>query len=170
MVGTGTALLISGLASAGAGVGGAAINARAQGKAADKQAEAIEKGIALQEKMYNQDRADFAPYRGLGAGAVGNLAYLSGINLPSESQPATSGAPLTKAATLESLGLQPTLGYPAKFDKQTNQVTDQLTQRFNDARLASGGQEVTISRQGRTIRVPSTLLPKALEQGWAQVQ
>lgn len=158
---------------AGAQIGSSAINARAQGKAADKQAEAIEKGIALQKEMYEQDRADFAPYRGLGGGAVGNLAYLSGINLPAESKPDPT-APLTKAQTLSSLGLPQQITVPGplgpkltqKFDEKLNTVT----QKFNDARQASGGQTARVSRQGRTIEIPTTLLPKALSDGWAQVQ
>lgn len=163
--------VVAAIIGGGAAVGSAAIASRGQSKAADKQAEAIEKGIALQREMYQQDRADMAPYRGLGGGAIGNLAYLSGINLPAEAKPADPAAPLTKDQTLASLGLPPTLGLPqGMMTNKVNAKTDEITRRFNDARAASGGQTVRISRQGRTIEVPSTLLPKALSDGWSQVQ
>lgn len=109
------------LISGGAAVGGAAISARGQSTAADKQAEAIQKGIDLQEKMYHQDRADLAPYRELGGGAVGNLAYGMGIPKPAPAStppvlPQSTvkgltfpGAPQVPAGTLSTLQ---TLGSP----------------------------------------------------------
>lgn len=165
MTGIGTATLISGLASAGANVGGAAIASRGQSKAADKQAEAIEKGIALQEKMYNQDRADFAPYRGLGAGAVGNLAYLSGINLPSEET--KPEMPTQKPLTLADIGSHTDAQMP--WNRVLNKSVAGVNQAFDAMNSGKLGPTITVSKNGQSRVIPASLLPKALQEGYAQV-
>ena len=139
-------------------IGGALIGANAQGKAADKQAEAIEKGIALQEKMYNQDRADFAPYRGLGAGTVGNLAYLGGITLPPPEAP-----PAQPPMSLADIGSHATGQMP------WNTALQQSLGAVNQAEQAYQGPKVKVEYQGQTREIPATLLPRALAQGGRQV-
>lgn len=67
--------------SAGASLGGAYMQSRAAGKAADKQEAAAEKGLALQRDMYRQSRADLAPYMSAGAGANATLAGLMGTGM-----------------------------------------------------------------------------------------
>lgn len=72
-------LLTVGLIGAGAGLGGAAIAAHASGKAADQQSEASDKALALQQQMYQQNRADTAPWRQTGGKAVQTLGALMGL-------------------------------------------------------------------------------------------
>lgn len=149
---------------AGAQIGSSAINSRAQGQAADKQAEAIEKGIALQQQMYEQDRADFAPYRALGSGAVGNLAYLSGIDLPATSSPtpAPTPTPTTTPMTLQSLGQPPRApGATRAFNT--------VAANLNTAEQQYQGPKVKVEYLGQVREIPAILLPRALQQGGKQV-
>lgn len=64
----------SSLIPAAAGIGSALIGANAASKAADAQAESNGASIALQERMYNQNREDLAPYRAAGVSALNTLA------------------------------------------------------------------------------------------------
>lgn len=160
--------VIGAIITAGAQVGSSAINSRAQGQAADKQAEAIEKGIDLQKQMYEQDRADFAPYRALGGGAVSNLAYLSGINLPAESStPKNPNAvePMPKI-TLSNLGAPSDAMYSKPLQTSINNVN------YANEQVASGkfGPTIKVTKGGQTRIIPATLLPDALKYGYTQVQ
>jgi len=74
--------LLPTIIGAGASVGGAAIASHGQSEAAKLQAAQDDKALALQKEMFDLQRSDTAPYRALGVGAIGNLAYLGGINLP----------------------------------------------------------------------------------------
>lgn len=60
--------------SALAGLAGAAISSGAASDAADKQAAAADRATALQERMYNQTRADQEPWRQAGTQALSGLA------------------------------------------------------------------------------------------------
>jgi hypothetical protein len=66
-------------ASAGSGVVGSLIERSAANKATDAQTEAADKSLALTEKMYEQDRADYAPYRNIGAYSLSQLGHLTGM-------------------------------------------------------------------------------------------
>lgn len=89
-------------------VGGAAIAAHGNTEAAKIQAAAYEKALAQEKEIYEQQRKDLEPYRGLGSGAVGNLAYLGGINLPpteAQTPPATATPPVMQAPKPETSAL-----------------------------------------------------------------
>lgn len=75
------ALIAVAAISAGASLGGAYLQSRAAGKAADKQEAAAEKGLALQRDMYRQSRQDLAPYMSAGAAAQTTLAGLMGTGM-----------------------------------------------------------------------------------------
>lgn len=68
-----TAAIIAGGAALG-GIGGSIIQSKAAGSAADKQAQAAREANALQERMFNQTRADQAPWRQAGRTALSGLA------------------------------------------------------------------------------------------------
>lgn len=72
-----------------AAIYGAKKSADAVTNAAETQAQSSEEAIALQKQMYEQDRADMAPYRNLGAYSVGALGHLTGMP-PTPSTPATA--------------------------------------------------------------------------------
>jgi hypothetical protein len=46
------------------------------------QAQVARESTAEQRRQYDQTRADFAPYRAIGAGGINNLARVSGIGMP----------------------------------------------------------------------------------------
>jgi len=89
-IGTGTAIGIG--VSSLFGYLGARRAAGAADKAADVQEAASDKSLALVKEMYEQDRADRAPYRALGRGAVGGLGHLAGVNLAAYGDPAPSAS------------------------------------------------------------------------------
>lgn len=101
-IATGTALLIgSGVAAAG-GIGSAAIESSAAGKAAKTQADAANKAATLQADLgqeglqnenyqYQQDRADQLPYMQSGANSLSTLDYLLGLQSPN-GKPGAPGA------------------------------------------------------------------------------
>jgi len=156
------------LIKGGAQVGSALISQHGQSEAADKQAAAIEKGIALQEKMYEQDRADFAPYRGLGAGAVGNLAYLGGINLPEPAAPQAQQATMQQPKiTLADLGSSGQGNMP--WNKALQTSVSGVNQAFDAMNSGKLGPTIKVSKNGQTRVIPSQLLPKALQEGFQQV-
>ena len=64
---------------AGTALGGALIQKSSSDKATDAQTDAANKAVALTEKMYEQDRADYAPYRNIGAFSLGQLGHLTGM-------------------------------------------------------------------------------------------
>ena len=70
-----------------------AVSARGASKAAKAQQQAAQDSSAIQERIanadreqqqqqYQQTRNDFAPYRGIGYGAINNLARIAGISTP----------------------------------------------------------------------------------------
>lgn len=69
----------------GVNIGGALLSQNATNKALDTQTAAGDKALALQEKMYNQSRADLAPYRESGNAANAKLSQLMGLAPPDSS-------------------------------------------------------------------------------------
>lgn len=61
------------LGAGAATVGGALISSNAAGDASDTQAQSSANAVAEQRRQYDQTRADFAPYRDAGTGALGQL-------------------------------------------------------------------------------------------------
>lgn len=80
----------TGLGVAAGAIGGALISSNAAGKAANTQAGATQAGIAQQGRQFDLTRADTAPYRDAGAGALGQLKTLIGIG-PRGATSAVSG-------------------------------------------------------------------------------
>jgi len=70
-------------ASIGASIYGASKTASAAKRAAASQERAAERAADTQLEMYERTRADLAPYRGVGEGAVYSLADLYGLPTPS---------------------------------------------------------------------------------------
>lgn len=136
----------------GAQVVGNVIASKGQTKAAETANKGIEKGVELQREMYQQDRADLAPYRNLGGGAVGNLAYLAGI--APTAAPATTAPPTTMLSSL---------GAPHGTNPHNDPVVGHAMPR-------PGVQMVKVrSPSGQIGDVPAHLLPKALQAGGTQV-
>lgn len=142
-----------------AGVG-SYLDYRAQSKATDAQTKAADDALALQREAfekqlqldeinrkqeydrYTQNRKDLEPYRGLGAGAVGNLAYLGGINMP----PPETPIPFTPGPG--SLG-NPTQGAAPATTAVPQQPTGIAMRTPN----------------GRTVQIPENQVQEALRRG-----
>lgn len=98
------AVIAKGIDAAGNVISGVLANKAAQ-KAADQQLKANAEALALQKQIYEQTRADFAPYRESGAAAMGTLSSLMGLpgggggstapNAPLQAAGMTTGSGLT---------------------------------------------------------------------------
>src|ERR1700756_258188 len=100
-IGTGTALLVGGLAGAGGSIASGVLGANAAGNAAQDQSQAAQQAAQLQyqasqnaldfeKQQYNQNQQNLAPWLQSGTGALSNLNYLLGIS-PETSQQFTGG-------------------------------------------------------------------------------
>jgi hypothetical protein len=94
MIGTTTAILGAAAIGAGATALGASKASKAANYAADQQAEAARETNALNERIYNQTRADNEPFRQVGVSAAGAVSHAFGLN-PSM----TGGSAPTYAST-----------------------------------------------------------------------
>lgn len=76
----------------GASVIGAGASIISGNRAARAATEAADRSAEVQRYMYDTSRADYAPWRQVGQGALGQLARLYGISMPAQ-QPAQGGMP-----------------------------------------------------------------------------
>ena len=97
--------LLPSIIGAGASLGGTAIASHANTEAAKLQAEQADKALALQKEQYALQRQDTAPYRALGQGAVGNLGFLSGINVDERVPELSSTVPKTPYGVTAAQGV-----------------------------------------------------------------
>lgn len=65
--------------------------AEAQKESTEAQTKTADKSLAVQKEMYEQTRTDEAPYRQFGSGALNQLAFGLGIDLPAK--PVITAAP-----------------------------------------------------------------------------
>lgn len=89
---TSTALLLGGAAAAAGTAYAASKGASAAERAGQLTADATAAGIASQERMYNQTRADNEPFRQVGIGAAGALANSFGLVSPQGGAVAPGGS------------------------------------------------------------------------------
>ncbi len=73
------AAFLPAIIAGGSAIGGALIGKSASDNATEAESDAADKAVALTKDMYEQDRADYAPYRNLGAFSVGELGSLVGM-------------------------------------------------------------------------------------------
>jgi len=69
---------------AGAAIYGAHKASSANNKATETQAASDDKALEVLKEQYDLERSDNSGYRAIGQGGLGNLAYLSGIDLEAE--------------------------------------------------------------------------------------
>lgn len=97
---------------------GGAMQADAAQSAADTQADAGKYAADKQYEMYNQQRADFKPFRDVGVSANSRLAYLMGLSPnggATTAAPATSAAPKPPTATVQPAAQAGTQVYPGVY-------------------------------------------------------
>lgn len=141
------AVAIAGAAVVGAGASMAAGSkaAKAQKNAAETSANVSRDQIAEERRQYDTTRADFAPYRAIGYGAVGKLASMYGV------APANAdGSPIAGGvAGAAGLGYQGDGGFTASPGYAfTRDEGIKAAERSAAARgmLASGGTMKAIAR------------------------
>lgn len=137
--------LLPTIISAGAGVGGSYLAARGQSQAAKTEAESADKALQVQQQMYQQQRADFGPYRSAGQGAVQALARGLGVeNYPDTTIPGASNIPglPNQYGNLRDLSGQP-------------QAATQVTMRAPNGETRSVPADQQTYWEGRgAVRVP----------------
>lgn len=108
-----------------AGVVGAVGANIAAGTAADAQTNASNKAISAQEAELEQTRQELQPFRDAGAGAVNQLATLTGSGPGGD--PLT--APLTKPITMDQATLEATPGYQFNLSQGLKSVQNSAAAR-----------------------------------------
>lgn len=143
----GTAAAIALGVSAVAGAGSAIIGANASNKAAQVQSDAATYAADLQQKQFEQTRADFAPWREAGGAAIGSLAQMLQPGYDHTTSPGyqfrlSEGmrAVENSAASKGMLMSGGTLKDLTRFGQGV--AADDFNQQFNrTASVAAGGQQ-----------------------------
>ncbi len=155
--------IAAGIGAVGA-IGGAALSASAQkkaaGKAADTSLATAKMNNALQEKIYGQNQAILSPYvnRGNEAGsAINALLGISGTN-----PTAGPGAQAPPTQTNPQYG-QPVAANdePIQYNSLSGLVGQMLQRRFAQRRLSEGGQGAIEGMPQETVNVVPGTAPAA---------
>jgi len=146
-------------ASLGAGLLGNYIQSRQIDKATQAQVDAANRALALQQNIYQQQRADLAPYRGLGSGAAQFLSQ--GLGLPAATD--TTIPAFQPAAPMQQAQRNP--NSPATTPVPAANYTGQQAVPRSMAGLGDGGLVNMVSPDGRPARVPQAQVQAALAAG-----
>ena len=141
-------VIAGGIAAVGA-VAGGVIAAGAARDAANTQADATRDANAAQLQMFNQTRADLAPYREAGQAALGPLSTLAQTPLtydPYAPTPAYQPSPAYSGPTLEELRADP--GYAFRVSEGQKRLERSAAGR---GLLLSGGQLKDLTRFGQDM-------------------
>lgn len=146
--------IISGVAT----LGSTAIQAHANSEAVKAEQDAAAKALALQDKMFEQHRADEAPYRQIGTGALGLLGQGMGIDMtpPPTPEAQSSSAFNTAKTTAQQTGTLASMG-PPPAPPQTSMPTNPALGTEPMVRVYSPG--------GQVGQVPQSKLQAALAAG-----
>jgi hypothetical protein len=170
----------------GAAVVGAAATTYASNKAADAQSDAVDSANANQRSMYDQTRADQAPYRALASDVAlpGIKSFLANNNSPITAQEvmsdpgyqfgldqgtrtlqnsAAARGGLYSGATLKALNRYGNDYATTKFGDTFNRINTDRTNQFNRLATAAGiGQtannQVALAGQNYTNNVGSNII------------
>lgn len=169
-----TGLLIAGAATQGLG---AILQHKAAGKASDQQQASGREALALQQQMYDQTRADLAPYRTAGGqGLTALSAYLGLPSAPAGAAPSAAAAPAGPAALPRAPGGAP-VG-PAGLTFQESWAQARMPHpgapRTSAASVyhtpaGTSGQVVLRSPTGQTQAVPADQVDYYLARGATRV-
>lgn len=165
------AAILPSVIAGGASVYGASKAAGAAEKGAETEAKAIEKGIDLEREMYRQDRKDLEPYRGLGSGAVGNLAYLSGITLPPPEAAIQASQAAAPAQMVTAAPKPPTSALPGRGDITVGRLAPWANSpKFQGAAMNQPRGLVRVrSPQGTVHLIPADQVSAAEASGGVRV-
>lgn len=121
------ALLAVGLGTAVAGVAGAAISSDATSSAAQAQTNANNAAIAEEQRQFNTNQANYAPWLAAGKSALGQQLALLGLGNTTTAPAPTSNADIM-SAYYNSPALQDQFGSPAQYASWVSQNNPQLAQ------------------------------------------
>jgi len=160
--------VMSGLGMAG-GLAGSLIQSNQADKATKAQQEAAAKALELQSNIYQQQRADLAPYRQAGASSLSALTYGLGLD-PSKTADTTTPYFNQQAQAQNNAVPQNAQRNPGSPTTQPipagNYTGGQAVPRVSS--LAPTGQDGTVammSPDGRQARVPQNQVQAALAAG-----
>lgn len=170
---------------AAASIGGAVIQSKSAGKAADIQAASGTQAAGTLGQIYQQQRADMAPYAGLGAQAVGSLGSLAGFPKLPAGTGSTMGLPpmapgVPAPNTPGAVDTQPTMGgfrsgiatgefaVPRK-GTLGSLASQQRTASGYSAQPASGGMVQLQAPTGEVQSVPADQAGHYIAQGARRV-
>ena len=102
-----------GVASAAAGAYSASKQSKAAKSAANAQASAAKNDVQLQEKIYNQNRTDLAPWRNTGTTALQEISDLFGLGISGNAKagPGTATAENRQSAALSRFTASPSYSF-----------------------------------------------------------
>lgn len=81
-MGLAAAVVGAAVVGAGASIAAGSMQSNAIKKGTDAQTKSNDAALALQKQQYDQQRADYAPWREVGQGALQQLAQIHGITVP----------------------------------------------------------------------------------------
>ncbi len=141
-----------------ANLGGNLLQSRQVNNAVNAQTDAANRALDLQGNIYQQQRADLAPYRGLGSGAAGMLAQ--GVGLPPAQDTTIPAFQQPQMAQRSPNGPQQPI--PA-----ANYTGQQAVPRSLGS-LGGGGMDGLVNMvtpDGRPARVPQGMVQQAIAAG-----
>lgn len=159
---TSTAIALGvGAASAGASVYGAKKSADASKGAAKTQSAAADKAMAAQQAGYQQQRADFDPYRQAGVAALGRLGATAGTYTGGMPQ---QGPPQGQPMQMGQLGMRPPGG------PMPGQGVPQMQAQMGmggpqGGGMAQGGMVRVIAPTGEVAMLPAAQAQLAVQRG-----
>ncbi len=160
--------VMTGLGMAG-GLAGSLIQSNQADKATKAQQEAAAKALELQSNIYQQQRADLAPYRQAGASSLSALTYGLGLD-PSKSADTTTPYFQQQFSAQNNAVPQNAQRNPNSPTTQPippgNYTGGQAVPRVSSlAGTAQDGTVAMMSPDGRQARVPSNQVQAALAAG-----
>lgn len=142
-------------ATVASGLGGALIGSHSAGNAANIQATAAQKALDVQKQIYDQQRADRAPYLAASTGALGSLGQLAQkpqyMAMPAQRLGASSPTAPAMPSSLGQLGQAPPMAAAPDNGAPAGMVTVQDPQ------------------SGQQMHIPQQNLQTALSRGLKQV-
>lgn len=156
---------------AGTSIAGNVIASRGNTEAARIQAESADKALALQKELYDTQRADLAPYRELGLGAIGQLRHGMGYGVNPASQgeqpegweaPVGIGNPINRGTTAST---DPGVGNLSRGQEMPMSGPTQGLAGLGSTPTAPGGLVTVMAPDGETRALEPEMAERAIQAG-----
>lgn len=177
------ASLIGSAIAGGTSIAGAKMASGANKDAAKTQAGSDAESLALQERMYQQDRSDLgqsredlSPFRALGAGAAGLLGHGLGINMAQPPAAQAASAPSSRPMSALMAPVTPNEALTAdrmNVDNRAGKLAELQAMRAGPQAAAQqnsqSGYVQILAPNGKVGNIPSAMVEKALAAGGRMV-